>query len=278
MLNQIKTSLEKEYYKVILNFEELNGARYEQLIVSIIFQDHPQIPDLKLYIMFLPGVEKELDGVSVLQYYIAYTTSVKNDDHVASLKSRANELNKTLAIGHFGFNEFVICCGYKGEIIKNYFKNSTEPWSIELVDTGLETMTGGRIKKVEKFLDNQSFFLTYGDDLKAVDISKLLKFHNEQKKLVTLTAVQPPGRFGILGINGNNVTSLSEKPPGDGNWINGGYYVLEPDIFDKIHDDSDVWETNSLQNLIQNNQVSAFKYNDVYQPMDTMNDKEKLQK
>lgn len=106
MLNQIKTSLEKEYYKVILNFEELNGARYEQLIVSIIFQDHPQIPDLKLYIMFLPGVEKELDGVSVLQYYIAYTTSVKNDDHVASLKSRANELNKTLAIGHFGFNEF----------------------------------------------------------------------------------------------------------------------------------------------------------------------------
>ena len=179
---------------------------------------------------------------------------------------------------YFGFNEFVICCGYKGEIIKNYFKNSTEPWSIELVDTGLETMTGGRIKKVEKFLDNQSFFLTYGDDLKAVDISKLLKFHNEQKKLVTLTAVQPPGRFGILDIKGNDVTGLSEKPPGDGNWINGGYYVLEPDIFDKIHDDSDVWETNSLQNLIQNNQVSAFKYNDVYQPMDTMNDKEKLQK
>lgn len=179
---------------------------------------------------------------------------------------------------HFGYDEFVICCGYKGEVIKNYFKNSSEPWSIELVDTGLETMTGGRIKKVEKFLGNQSFFLTYGDDLKAVDISKLLKFHNEQKKLVTLTAVQPPGRFGILGINGNNVTSLSEKPPGDGNWINGGYYVLESDIFDKIHDDSDVWETNPLQNLIQTNQVSAFKYNGLYQPMDTMNDKEKLQK
>ena len=179
---------------------------------------------------------------------------------------------------HFGYDEFVICCGYKGEVIKNYFKNSSEPWSIELVDTGLETMTGGRIKKVEKFLGNQSFFLTYGDDLKAVDISKLLKFHNEQKKLVTLTAVQPPGRFGILGINGNNVTSLSEKPPGDGNWINGGYYVLESDIFDKIHDDSDVWETNPLQNLIQTNQVSAFKYNGLYQPMDTMNDKEKLKK
>ena len=179
---------------------------------------------------------------------------------------------------HFGYDEFVICCGYKGEVIKNYFKNFSEPWSIELVDTGLETMTGGRIKKVEKFLGNQSFFLTYGDDLKAVDISKLLKFHNEQKKLVTLTAVQPPGRFGILGINGNNVTSLSEKPPGDGNWINGGYYVLESDIFDKIHDDSDVWETNPLQNLIQTNQVSAFKYNGLYQPMDTMNDKEKLQK
>ena len=138
-------------------------------------------------------------------------------------------------------------------------------------------MTGGRLKRIENEIDD-TFCMTYGDDLKAVDISKLLKFHNEQKKLVTLTAVQPPGRFGILGIKGNNVTSLSEKPPGDGNWINGGYYVLEPDIFDKIHDDSDVWETNPLQNLIQKNQVSVFKYNDVYQPMDTMNDKEKLQK
>jgi glucose-1-phosphate cytidylyltransferase len=179
---------------------------------------------------------------------------------------------------HFGFNEFIICCGYKGEVIKDFFKNSMEPWSIELVDTGLETMTGGRIKKIEEFLENQSFFLTYGDDLKAVDILKLLQFHNKHKKLVTLTAVQPPGRFGILDIKGNDVTSILEKPPGDGNWINGGYYVLEPDIFDKIHDDSDVWETNPLQNLIQKNQVSVFKYNDVYQPLDTMNDKEKLQK
>lgn len=179
---------------------------------------------------------------------------------------------------HYGINDFVICCGYKGHIIKEYFEDlKSKSWNVQTIDTGLKTMTGGRLKRIENEIDD-TFCMTYGDDLKAVDISKLLKFHNEQKKLVTLTAVQPPGRFGILGIKGNNVTSLSEKPPGDGNWINGGYYVLEPDIFDKIHDDSDVWETNPLQNLIQKNQVSVFKYNDVYQPMDTMNDKEKLQK
>ena len=179
---------------------------------------------------------------------------------------------------HYGINDFVICCGYKGHIIKEYFEDlKSKSWNVQTIDTGLKTMTGGRLKRIENEIDD-TFCMTYGDDLKAVDISKLLKFHNEQKKLVTLTAVQPPGRFGILGIKGNNVTSLSEKPPGDGNWINGGYYVLEPDIFDKIHNDSDVWETNPLQNLIQKNQVSVFKYNDVYQPMDTMNDKEKLQK
>ena len=179
---------------------------------------------------------------------------------------------------YYGINDFVICCGYKGHIIKEYFEDlKSKSWNVQTIDTGLKTMTGGRLKRIENEIDD-TFCMTYGDDLKAVDISKLLKFHNEQKKLVTLTAVQPPGRFGILGIKGNNVTSLSEKPPGDGNWINGGYYVLEPDIFDKIHDDSDVWETNPLQNLIQKNQVSVFKYNDVYQPMDTMNDKEKLQK
>ena len=179
---------------------------------------------------------------------------------------------------HYGINDFVICCGYKGHIIKEYFEDlKSKSWNVQTIDTGLKTMTGGRLKRIENEIDD-TFCMTYGDDLKAVDISKLLKFHNEQKKLVTLTAVQPPGRFGILGIKGNNVTSLSEKPPGDGNWINGGYYVLEPDIFDKIHNDSDVWETNPLQNLIQKNQVSVFKYNDLYQPMDTMNDKEKLQK
>jgi len=179
---------------------------------------------------------------------------------------------------HYGINDFVICCGYKGHIIKEYFEDlKSKSWNVQTIDTGLKTMTGGRLKRIENEIDD-TFCMTYGDDLKAIDISNLLKFHNEQKKLVTLTAVQPPGRFGILGIKGNNVTSLSEKPPGDGNWINGGYYVLEPDIFDKIHDDSDVWETNPLQNLIQKNQVSVFKYNDVYQPMDTMNDKEKLQK
>jgi len=178
---------------------------------------------------------------------------------------------------NFGFNDFVICCGYKAEIIKEFFKNDVEPWTVELVDTGLETMTCGRIKRVEKFLENQRFFLTYGDDLKAVNISKLLQFHKKQKKLVTLTAVQPPGRFGILNLKGNDVIKLTEKPPGDGNWINGGYYVLEPEVLGYFNKDSDVWETNQLQDLIQKNQVSAFKYDGKYQPMDTINDKEKLQ-
>ena len=177
---------------------------------------------------------------------------------------------------HYGINDFVICCGYKGHIIKEYFEDlKSKSWNVQTIDTGLKTMTGGRLKRIENEIDD-TFCMTYGDDLKAVDISELLKFHNEQKKLVTLTAVQPPGRFGILDIKGNDVTGLSEKPPGDGNWINGGYYVLEPDIFDKIHDDSDVWETNQLQNFIQKNQVSAFKYSGMYQPMDTINDKEKL--
>ena len=199
----------------------------------------------------------------------------------------------------YEINDFVICLGYKGYMIKEYFVNyllhnsdvsidiknnkidinqvNAEPWKITLIDTGKNTMTGGRLKRIQSLISD-TFCLTYGDGISDIDISKLIKFHNKNKTIATLTAVQPPGRFGILGIKGNNVTSLSEKPPGDGNWINGGYYVLEPDIFDKIHDDSDVWETNSLQNLIQKNQVSVFRYNDVYQPMDTMNDKEKLQK
>ena len=178
---------------------------------------------------------------------------------------------------NFGFNDFVICCGYKAEIIKEFFKNNKESWSIDLVDTGLDTMTGGRIKRVEKLLENQRFFLTYGDDLKSVNISDLLQFHINQKKFVTLSSVQPPGRFGILQMDGNNVMNLAEKPPGDGNWINGGYYVLEPQIFDYIRDDSDIWESDVLPQLIQKNQVSAYKYHGKYQPMDTINDKEKLQ-
>ncbi len=126
---------------------------------------------------------------------------------------------------HYNINDFVVCCGYKGEIIKDYFENISEKWNIELVETGLDTMTGGRIKRIEKYIPDEKFFLLYGDDLKPVNITKLLDFHVKNKKFVTVTAAQPPGRFGILKLEENNVIEMREKPPGDETWINGGYYV-----------------------------------------------------
>ena len=179
---------------------------------------------------------------------------------------------------HYNINEFIICCGYKQEIIKEYFENISEKWSVEVVDTGLDTMTGGRIKRIEKYLNNEKFFLLYGDDLKPVNITELLNFHTKNKKLVTVTAAQPPGRFGILKLEENNVVEMREKPPGDENWINGGYYILEPEIFNYISKDSEIWESGPLNKLIEEKQVSAFKYNGIYQPLDTLNDKIDLEK
>ena len=179
---------------------------------------------------------------------------------------------------HYNINDFVVCCGYKGEIIKDYFENISEKWNIELVETGLDTMTGGRIKRIEKYIPDEKFFLLYGDDLKPVNITKLLDFHVKNKKFVTVTAAQPPGRFGILELEENNVIEMREKPPGDETWINGGYYVLESEIFDYISRDSDIWEKEPLNKLIKEKQVSAFKYNGIYQPLDTLNDKTNLEK
>jgi len=178
----------------------------------------------------------------------------------------------------YGINDFVVCCGYKGEVIKEYFENISEDWNVELVDTGLDTMTGGRIKRIEKNVSNEKFFLSYGDDLKPVNITELLDFHTKNEKLVTVTAAQPPGRFGILKLEKNNVIEMREKPPGDDTWINGGYYVLESEIFNYLSQDSDVWENEPLNKLIKENQVSAFKYNGIYQPLDTLNDKRNLEK
>jgi len=178
----------------------------------------------------------------------------------------------------YGINDFVVCCGYKGEVIKEYFENISEDWNVELVDTGLDTMTGGRIKRIEKNVSNEKFFLSYGDDLKPVNIKELLDFHTKNEKLVTVTAAQPPGRFGILKLEKNNVIEMREKPPGDDTWINGGYYVLESEIFNYLSQDSDVWENEPLNKLIKENQVSAFKYNGIYQPLDTLNDKRNLEK
>ena len=179
---------------------------------------------------------------------------------------------------YYDINEFVLCCGYKYEIIKEYFENISENWSVEVVDTGLDTMTGGRIKRIEKYINNEKFFLLYGDDLKSVNIPELLNFHIKNKKFVTVTAAQPPGRFGILKLEENNVVEMREKPPGDENWINGGYYILEPEIFNYISKDSDIWENGPLNKLIEEKQVSAFKYTGIYQPLDTLNDKIDLEK
>jgi glucose-1-phosphate cytidylyltransferase len=195
-------------------------------------------------------------------------------------------------------NEFVICCGYKGYMIKEYFSNYflhtsdvtfdlsnnkmevhnkfTEPWKVTLVDTGLDTMTGGRLKRIKNFVDDESFCFTYGDGVSDVDISKLIEFHKNSKTLATVTAVQPPGRFGNLDINENNLTSFVEKPDGDGNWINGGFFVLEPSVFDYLHDDATIWERTPLEKLARENQLSAYKHTGFWQPTDTLRDKSYL--
>lgn len=200
----------------------------------------------------------------------------------------------------FGYNEFIICCGYKGYVIKEYFANyflhqsditiemSTnkveihnsfaEPWKITMVDTGLNTMTGGRLKRIEEYVSGEKFMMTYGDGLSNIDIKSLVDFHNKHGKLATLTAVQPSGRFGALKLdNDKHITSFNEKPKGDGSWINGGFFILEPEIFDYIKEgDSTVWEQDPMINLAKNLQLKAFKHNDFWKPVDTLRDKIEL--
>ena len=179
----------------------------------------------------------------------------------------------------YGINDFVICFGYKGDLIKEYFSNyHEESWNITCVDTGLETMTGGRLKQIKKHVEDGTFCLTYGDDLKGVDISELIKFHHKQKKLATVTVTKNPDRFGVVNIDENIVTSLKEKPLDENIWINGGYFVLEPKVFDYIEGDSTIFEHEPLQEIIKQKQLSAYKYNGQYQPMDTLKDKIKLEK
>jgi len=199
----------------------------------------------------------------------------------------------------YEINDFVICCGYKGYMIKEYFANyflhtsditfdmknnkmevhrkHAEPWMVTLVDTGLETMTGGRLKKVKDFVDNDTFCFTYGDGVSDVNISKLIEFHNNSKTIATVTSVQPPGRFGSLDISGSKITNFKEKPAGDGNWINGGFFVLEPKIFDYIDGDSTIWERQPLEKLAEAGQLSAYKHNAFWQPLDTLRDKTYLE-
>lgn len=199
----------------------------------------------------------------------------------------------------YGFNEFVICCGYKGYMIKEYFSNyflhqsdvtfnmsnneieihkkRSEPWKVTLIDTGLDTMTGGRIKRIGKYLENEeNFFLTYGDGLSDVNIKELLDFHKSNGKLATLTATLPPGRFGALEFEGNLVRKFKEKPKGDGARINGGFFVLSPKILEYLDDDSTVWEQEPLEKLANEGNLTAFKHDGFWQPMDTLKDKNYL--
>lgn len=200
---------------------------------------------------------------------------------------------------HYGFNDFVVCCGYKGHVIKEYFanfflhhadvtfdlgtnnmeihKSNSENWKITLIDTGKDTMTGGRIKRIEQYVSNETFMLTYGDGVSNVNISDLVKSHKASKKMATVTAVQPSGRFGALGINENNeVESFFEKPKGDGSWINGGFFVCEPAVFKYIKGDETIWEREPLEGLAKDNSLNAFRHRGFWKPMDTLKDKQDL--
>jgi len=198
----------------------------------------------------------------------------------------------------FGVNEFVICLGYKGYMIKEFFANyylhksdvtidlhknevsitkpNTEPWRVTLVETGENTMTGGRIKKAEKYIDD-TFCLTYGDGVSNVNITSLIEFHKNNKEIATLTAVQPPGKFGALLLDGDRVSEFVEKPKGDNTWINGGFFVFETEVLDKIKDDSTILEKHVLSSLAKEKQINAFRHDGFWQPMDTLRDKTYLQ-
>ena len=178
----------------------------------------------------------------------------------------------------YGINDFVICCGYKGEIIKEFFEKGNNPsWNVELVDTGLDTMTGGRIKRIEKYVED-TFCLTYGDGLSDVNIHELISFHKEKKSLGTLTAIHPPERFGVLTLSDYYVTEFNEKHTGESSWINGGFFVFEPDLFDYLKDgDSTILEKKPLETLAQQKKLTAFKHTGFWHPMDTLRDKTYLE-
>ncbi len=200
---------------------------------------------------------------------------------------------------HYGYNEFIICLGYKGHVIKEYFANffvnnsdvtydlnnnsievhntNSENWKVTLIETGKDTMTGGRIKQIEPYINNEPFMLTYGDGVSNVKIDQLIEFHKKHKKFVTVTAVQPEGRFGVLDIRERNeVHSFLEKPKGEEGWINGGFFVCQPEIFNYIKDNTTFWEREPLENLAKENQLVAYKHYGFWKPMDKLKDKQVL--
>lgn len=200
----------------------------------------------------------------------------------------------------YGVNDFIICCGYKGYVIKEYFANyflhtsditfdmknnnikvhekRTEPWTVTLVDTGESTMTGGRLKRVSEYLrDEESFCFTYGDGVADINISKLIEFHNQNSRLATLTATYPPGRFGALQIKNNQIQQFKEKPKGDGAMINGGFFVLSPTVIARIAGDATTWEKEPLVSLAEDGELMAYQHHGFWQPMDTLRDKNYLE-
>ena len=178
----------------------------------------------------------------------------------------------------YGHKDFYIALGYKGEIIKNFFNKKFYDWNINLIDTGSKTMTGGRLKRIKKFIGKETFMMTYGDGLSNVNLKKLLNFHKKNKKLVTLTAVRPPARFGVLQLDGDNVSYFKEKSKLDENWINGGFFVMKPDFFKSIKNDNTFLEREPLENAAKKGQLTAFKHEGFWQCMDTKKDKDTLTK
>jgi glucose-1-phosphate cytidylyltransferase len=200
---------------------------------------------------------------------------------------------------HYGINDFVVCLGYKGYVIKEYFANyflhmsdvtfdmaenrmevhqrHAEPWRVTLVDTGQETLTGGRLKRVQQYVGKETFCFTYGDGVADVDISRLVAFHRAEGKSATLTAIQPPGRYGAVSIDDARVTSFAEKPDGDGAWVNGGYFVLEPSAFNYIANDQTSWESGALVKMSQDGKLAGYQHVGFWQAMDTLRDKNHLE-
>ena len=179
---------------------------------------------------------------------------------------------------HYGINEFVICCGYKAKIIQEYAKTLDESWTVTPVDTGINTMTGGRLKLVKKYVENETFCFTYGDTLNNVKIDELVNFHFDKKVIATITACKPPEKYGLLKIENEKVVDFQEKPHIEGEWVNGGFFVLNPQVFDYIKNDSTVWEKEPMEKLTKDGQLSAYEHRGFYQPMDTISDKNHLEK
>ena len=178
----------------------------------------------------------------------------------------------------YDINEFVICCGYKGEQIKEYFsKINSKSWDIQLIDTGLDTMTGGRLKRIQNHIDD-TFCVTYGDGLSDIDINGLISFHKEKKSTATLTAIHPMERFGVLNLSGDYVIKFYEKHSGESSWVNGGFFVFEPEIFDYLQDDSTILERTPLETLAKENKLTAFKHNGFWYAMDTLRERKYLEK